>query len=219
MSTSDDGVYTRFDESLLDDADFCDAGMLNRAIGNLNHLADQVSQNRVKWILGAGVGAYEVDSTLTPGTDSYFSDEGPINMLWRSGPFDLHMRQSGETNRCRVRVHFESEDATHTATLRATLAPLGFAEIGIGDVTGVNTVQSDARAATTPTWFDMANLIYLDREWVRRARESVSSVDTIGGEDVLVTWMRVELVIASSISNASAVAKLSGCELTEYLEP
>ncbi len=217
--SSDDKFYTRFDESLLDDGDFVDAGMMNRCIGNLDHLADQMSQNRVKWILDEGAGPLVVDSDVTPGAGTYFGtiDGRPVlNLLWRSPAFDLHLRETGETYKCRARLRFGSADAVHTTALRVALAPPGFSDVAINDVTGPNTLQTTTQARTAHAWEDIASLIYLDTEWVRRASSAVSTVDSVGGEVAGATWIRAELVVAATVSNPGATAELSGVELTEY---
>ena len=222
MPTAEDKHYTRFDESLLDDGDFCDTGMLRRCIGNLNHLADQVSQNRIKWVLPAGGSPFLIDSDLTASADTYFSDalDGVVFplMLWRSPAFDLHIRESRQSYRCRISLRFHSSHATHKATLRAVLAPVGFAAEQLA-VNGVNVVQSTPTESTTLAWENLSTLAYLNEEVVRRATSTVPIRDTVGGAFRNATWIRVELMIAGSIANIAGAPALGGVELTEYLPP
>lgn len=222
MATSEDGHYTRFDESLIDDGDAADTGMHRRAIGNLDHLADQFAQNRVKWILPSG-SYFEVDPDITPGTDTYFgtittSGDGVLNMLWKSTPFDLHVREIGETYHCRCRLRVRSNHFSNTATFRACLAPVGFsaAEVARADV---NTADTNAVSGTGFSWEDVDALMYLDDALIARATQSVSVPNAVGGEYRGATWLRVELVIVGQVNDATAEAHLDGCELTEYVVP
>jgi len=217
MATSDDGHYTRFDTSMLDDADFCDTGLLNRALGNLDHLADQCAQQRIGWVLPLGKDPFVVDKTQTPGT-TYFSSDGLLNELWRSAAFDLHVRENNATYPCAVRVRIGSAHAVEQATITAALVPWTrpagseIIENGVNAAVGVHVGVAHA-------WQLLAPLIYLDSHMVNRATWTVSSANSVGGADVGARWIRVQLVIAGMVSAATATAELSGCSLREYITP
>jgi len=222
MPTSDDACYVRFDGSLLDDGDFCDAGLLNRALGNLNHLADQASQNRIKWVVPSAAQdkGRQVDPDLTRVAGSYFAASGAgICVNWRSPEFDLHVRETGNTYGCRVRLFTKSSHASYFSTFAVALVPKRstVAEEIVAD--GVNVATGSPQAATAYWWEDLSPLIYLDASMAGWARESVSTVDTIGGEERGASWLRVSLAVVSKVSNVGAAALLGGVELTEYLEP
>lgn len=221
MATSDDGHYTRFDESMLGDADFCDTGLLNRCLGNLDHLADQFAQPRIKWVLGVGKDPFTVDPDLTPGASGtiYFGTEGFLNELWRSAAFDLHVREDNTTYQCRIRLRVGSAHATETATFRIALVPWtrpAGAEV-INE--GSNAAQGPSYAGVAHAWYTVAELVYLDADMVNRATWVVSSADTVGGGEAGARWIRVQLVVAARVSAITATAQLSGVELSEYIVP
>ena len=226
MATSEDGYYTRFSESLLDDGDFCDTGMLRRCLGNLNHLADQCAQNRINWTLPSGVSGFVVDSDLTVSIDTYFADvlDGTVFplMLWKSPPFDLHVRETGRSYRCMVRVNIHSASATKAAKVRVVLAPFGPGNSASEElaVNGVNVVTSSGVASTSYAWQTISTpLMYLDELMVSRAQTTVSVRNDVGGEYQEAKVIRVELMIAGLVNDLTATATLGGVVLTEYLVP
>ena len=207
MATSELGHYVRHTETALDALDPADTGMLVRAIGNLDHLADQYAQRRVASVQ---FGTPFVTVADEPVSGTYYR-------LWTSTPFDLHVTQSGESYPCRVRLNVTSGHATNAASFYAVLAPRGLAETEAyrGDVN----VATVSVARTTYAWEQPNALIYLDDSLVRLASESVSTIDSIGGSEVSARWLRVQLTVWVDVEVPASVAGLGGVELDEYLDP
>lgn len=218
MSTSEKGHYTRFDEALLGEQDFCDTGMLRRGLSNLDHLADQYAQTLVKWVAPTGKSA-------SPPIEA--SDEMGANIfkrVWTSTPFDLPVRSStGESYRCRLRARIADIDASGAgdefATFRFVLAPIGLSEAELQS-DGVNVKTLSVFENEGAVWKTPADLIYLDAALTRRAKQRVSAIDSIGGSAISATWLRAHLVVWAASSDGLTVwPALTGVDLCAYLHP
>ncbi len=205
MATSQLGHYVRFTESALDALDPADTGMARRACGNANHLADQYAQRRIAWVGGPFV---TVGDEPVP---------GQWYRLWTSHPFDLHVLPEGESYRCRLRLRVTSGDASDPATFRAVLSARGG---GLAEAyrDGANVTDVTVTQATY-TWEDPPELVYLDARLVAAAQESVSTVDSIGGEPRAPLWLRAQLSVWVEISDSASIAGLGGVQLDEYVIP
>lgn len=216
MTTSSLGLYTRFDESLVDDENPVDTGLMYRAINNLNHLADQYAQHRVNWVIPAGKSGLEVDPSgeaLTE-TNRVF--------LYRSLPFDMHVREDGTTYDLLVWLRTQSNHATHTATFDAVLSPAAPGTAysdGERAAAGVN-VGTTTATSTTAAWSQVSPAaLTLDQRMVARSTDRASTVDTVGGPERGVDWLRVELWVYCGVSDVLATPELSGVRAVEYLSP
>lgn len=209
MATSELGYYVRHTESALDALDPCDTGMLRRALGNLNHIADQYAQRRIGWVIPVG-GSPFVTVSGEPTAGKYYR-------LYTSTPFDLHVAADGASYPCRVRLRIKSGHANIKATFRACLSPVGrgATEVNVADV---NVAEMDV-TGTAYAWTRAENLIWLDALRVREARTTVSTIDSIGGAPVGALWLRAELSVWVSVQDTELIAGLGGVELDEYVPP
>lgn len=206
MSTSVLGHYVRFDETAIDGLDPCDSGMLQRALGNLNHLADQYAQVRVKWV--------------HPGPDGIAAEApelGVFQRLWTSTPFDVHIRGDGSSYRMRVRLLGHSGHATHKATWRVVLSKPGEAEDEL--YSGDTNVAEITAAAASFTWMQAPSLVYLDPPRARRCMDRVTVRNAVGGPAANGIWRRVQASVwVAPIDDASFDPVLGGLEIEEYHE-
>jgi len=209
MPSSELGHYVRFDEANVDSQEYCDTGISRRAIGNLDHLADQYAQQRVNWVSHSSLYLTQDAASITD--DVYYP-------MWTSTPFDLHVREDLESYRCFVRLRVQSDDAVQSAVFRAILAPEGDAEADLFTA-GVNVFTTATITSATFAWVSGGSLIYLDRDHVRRATRTVSTVDSVGGTPVTATWLRARLHVWGARSNSQAEPRLGGVHLREYYHP
>ena len=203
MSTSVLGCYVPFAATLIDGLDACDSGTMQRALGNLNHLADQCAQVRVKWVSPNGTG---ILATM-PELDTF-------QRMWTSTAFDLHVRGDGTSYPLRVRVLAHSGDASDSATWRVVLSPLGESadELHSGDVN----VAEVSDASASFTWLQGASLVYLDAPRVRRARARVPAINEASGAAASATWLRVQASVwGAPTDDAASIPALGGLELEE----
>lgn len=209
MATSELGHYVRFGEAQLAAGDFCDTGLLRRAIGNIDHLADQYAQPRVKWV-GHSQTSYSPDVTIETFT---------YHEVWRSTRFDLHVQEDGSTYRCLARIRHGSNNATHGAQFKAVLAWPGASapELAIDDINAVATVGYSA--STTLGWTTFSTLIYLDAPRVGLASGRVSVIDSVGGRERSAVHVQAQLYVFGRVQNVLATPQIGGVELSEYLPP
>lgn len=216
MATSEKGHYVRFDESTIGALDACSSGKLRRALSNLDHLADQYAQTRIKWVSIAGNNGFvpQADDPTIMGPGNFFR-------VWTSSPFDLHVYDSGESYRCRLRARIapgSTDPVSEFATFRFVLAPEGTSESEL-DVGGVNVATASTFNGESAAWVS-AGMIYLDVGMTARARKSVAAINTIGGATVNARWLRAQLVVFGASSDGdSAFPTLSGIDLCEYVHP
>lgn len=208
MATSVLGHYVRFGESAIDEIDPVDSGMAGRALGNLNHIADQYAQRRIAWVSVDG-------DTLDTDPNDIVADT-PWR-LYTSGEFDVHVHQTGESYRFRLRLRVQSGDASDEATFSAVLAPVGESLVELHRA-GPN-VADIAVIGASFTWEDAAALLYLDAERVTAASRSVATINEAGGDPVAGQWLRVQLTVWVSVEDTTSVASLGGVQLDEYVEP
>jgi hypothetical protein len=210
MATSTLEHYVRFGETSIDSLDPVDSGLSDRALGNLNHVADQYAQRRIGWVLW-GSNYFTHDADITVPANEY-------SRVWTSTPFDLHVRPDSTTYSCRVRLRVSSNHATATATFRATLAARGDTE-GESYRAGVNVAEIQV-TQTGYTWEQGASLIYLDTPRMRRAQtiEPAPVKNTVSGAVVSGTWLRAQLVVWAAVESGAS-PRLSGLELDEFIPP
>lgn len=210
MATSELGHYVRFDESEFAHRSPVDTGMSRRAIGNLDHLADQKSRILVNWP-GHSSGYYGRDAS-----SGYASDEW--NFLWRSNYFDLHVQPERDTYRVRCAVRISSNHATDQAQFRFGIIPAGNDERSevLANSTNITTANV---TATTYSWADGNELVYLNERQVAQATRRISTVDSIGGAEVSVPWLRVGFVVWGKTVSALGEARVAGAFAMEYLNP
>ena len=209
MASSELGHYVRFNEALLGEDDFADAGMCRRAVGNLDHLADQLSQVRVAALFPSG--DYAAPYEASPVIATFYE-------VWRSNSFDLHVKGDGSSYRCRIRLRVTSAHASHAAAFRAALSWEGgphLAEV----LRNEENVESVAVTSASVSWQEPTSLVYLDPERVRQAREDLASIDSVGGEERTGTRLRACLVVFGSVANVAAQARLHGATVAEFYEP
>lgn len=210
MATSTLGYYARFSEAAINGLDFVDSGMAQRALGNLNHLADQYAQVRCEWVAPTGNAGIVADGdTLALGA---------YQRLWTTPPFDLHVRGEFSTYRLRVSLRVHSGDATDAATFRVVLAPVGEGadELFSGD----DNVAEETVAGASFAWVRHADLLFLDAARVRRATRSVAAINEVGGATATAKWLRVEASVwVSPDDDIASVPALGGVELEEYYGP
>lgn len=222
MATSEKGHYVRLDEALVEAQDFVDAGIHRRAISNLDHLADQYAQALIKWV---------APSTFPLGFQPFGEDPEPeeldhdvFHRIWTSWAFDLPVRKStGEAYRCRLRARIKAGPTAGTsdfATFRFVLAPFGFSESELF-TTGANVKEMSIFGGTAAQWqgTNDGSLIYLDASLTARARATVASLNTIGGNQIDAVWLRAQLVCFSMASAVTVYPELTGVDLSAYLHP
>lgn len=213
MPSSTLGHYVRFRPSDINARDPVDSGMASRALGNLNHLADQYAQVRIKWVAPAG------DSLATSANEPTLASGH--QRLWTSTPFDLHVRPDGESYRLRLRWLLRGDTAfgsTEDAHFIAALGPAGdsLSEAFAG---GPNVAEHSLTSASL-TWVDHGDLLYLDADRVRRCRQIVPAINEVGGAERNALWLRCELSVWCRVEDlVSDVGALGGLELTEYYAP
>ncbi len=211
MATSELGHYVRFDETEFAHRSPMDSGMCRRALGNLDHLADQKSRILVNWP-GQGSGYFGRDTSSGFDVDEW-------NVLWRSTLFDLHLHAEGDTYRVRTAVRVTGNDASNQANFRFGLIPQGSderAEILAG---GANITTADV-TQTTYTWEDGAALLYLDERRANQASRRIATVDSIGGAERNVVMLRCYLAVyGKRLSGASGEPRVAGAFAIEYLTP
>lgn len=202
MATSTLGHYVRFGETAFNGLDPMDSGMSGRALGNLNHIADQYAQRRIAWVSHG--------STLT---FAETTDDDDWGLIWSSTPFDLHVRDDGTSYRCRLRMR-ASSDALMGFRVALSAAGEGAAEVWTAETSNVASISVNGAAA----WYAASGLLYLDNSRVRRATQSVNTIDSIGGSAIAVRWLRAQLTVWAK-SDGSSTPQLSGIELDEYYSP
>lgn len=208
MATSALGHYVRFGETAIDSLDPCDSGMLQRAIGNLNHVADQCAQVRVAWVGRAtGNNYYTYDSGGAPAAGVY-------ERIWLSTSFDMHLRSDGRPYQGRVRVRCSSNHATNAVWIRAVLAPQGLVE-GEHFSAGTHVAEWNI-ARSTYSW--ETGTLQMDETVTMRAIHDAPIVDAVGGTVRAGQWLRVQLGIYATHATG-AEPRVSGVQLAEYLEP
>lgn len=205
MATSTLGHYVRFGTTAIDGLDPVDSGMAGRALGNLNHLADQYAQVRVAW-----VGYSSQYFTYNQGQEPA---NGYWGLVWLSSAFDMHLRSDGTTYRCRARMRAE---AAALMGFRLVLAPVGqhYSEMQTNDSSNVADISVDGAGA----WYDAASLLYLDAARAHRAQQTVATADSAGGDAISARWLRAQVAVYA-LSDGSTVPKLSGVQLAEYYAP
>lgn|SRR5574341_1402335 len=212
MSSSELGHYVRFDEALVEGSggtnDFVDTALHRRALGNLDHLADQYCQILVNW--PAPAGNYFTIDTASIANDTYYR-------MWTSAAFDMAVRSDGESYRCRCRLRLSSNSALVSATFRAVIAQEGASEPELYEA-GANVATFVVTSATS-SWQSAASLLYLDGARVARARRQIAQIDSIGGAPINATWLRAQLVVYGQRDTASAEPRLYGAHLAQYLPP
>lgn len=214
MASSELGHYVRFGESLMNADEGVDTGMMRRAVGNTNHVADQYAQTRCRWTLGSHQTplGWPVD-VGSPAVDTYYP-------IWSGVPLDHHVRLSKgalETYRMRVRLRIDSNSGTDQAVFRAVLAFPGQA-VAEREINGPNVAQF-AVTSTTTAWVDGASLIYLDEYRVRAFRALASTLNSVGGGNVSAPWLRLQLTVFGKTISGGGAPRLHGVELTEYVHP
>jgi hypothetical protein len=205
MATTTLQRYVRFGESEINARDPMDAGMCQRALSNLNHLADQYAQHRVQWVMHSGAFyAY----APTPA-------EGEWALVWMSTPFDLHLRESGLSYAMRLRMRVSSNSAIDAATFRAVVSPVGEA-VSERDVAGPNTGDVAITSASY-SWLAPTDLLHLDARRVNRGAESAPALDTIGGTTLPTQWLRAVLTVWGKVNGPGATPRLQGVHLSEFM--
>ncbi|MGE0400848.1 MAG: hypothetical protein AB7T06_29325, partial [Kofleriaceae bacterium] len=124
MGTSTKGYYARFPEAQGDANDDVDTEIFRDIVDNLNHLGDQYAQTLVNWAPQSGK-YMGIDATITPAIDTYYR-------LWRSGPFDLHVRViDGEVRSYPLycRLYITGNSGSFQAAFAAVVATEGQAEV------------------------------------------------------------------------------------------
>lgn len=216
MATSEDGHYVRYQSSLVDADEPTDTGIHRRAMGNLDHVADQFAQTRVRWV-SHGNQYYTLDSSLSLTTGEYY-------LLWRSSFFDLHVApvgSSGEMRSYGLRCSTLAASASGNVTIYTALS---LPEDSLFRITSGESDVGSSFRGTGYGWADQPNLddgglMYLNDAHIRRARAAAPSVDSVGGRVTAVPWVRVCLSVYGVAASGGGEPRLRGVELTEYLEP
>lgn len=215
MPSSTLGHYSRFIASQMGASQPVDSGMANRALGNLNHLADQCAQVRVSWVMPAGLDGprYNEDGDTVDG----------FQRLWTSTPFDLHVNDDDTTYPCRLRMRVSSEAqgiGSGPPEFRFVLAPEGASSLAMVVADPDNVAVLIVDNTSTMTWYTHGSLLQLDRRKVLEASGAVQTVNAIGDLASLARWLRVELSVWAHVdSTADDFAELGGIDLAEYYAP
>lgn len=214
MATSRLGHYVRFGESTIDALDPFDSETSGDILGNLNHLADQYAQVRIAWALPTGGTSYAVAAGVAE-VDGY-------QRLWTSTPFDMHVRASGESYKCRLRVRVAANITgvgSAPASFRFALSAPGEADDELNSA-GNNRAVESVSTAGVAEWRTHSALIWLDAPRVVRATQAVAAIDAVSGETRSARWLRVTLTAWAHVDSiADDTAQLTGLELAEYLAP
>lgn len=218
MSTSENGYIVRLDESLVAGGDFADTGILRSAVSNLNHAADQVAQARVHWT------GEEQDTDQYFTWDTYEYPDSPTLVsgtwypLWVGGPFDLNVREDGTSYAVRVSIRAHSNHASNSANFAIGIVPQGDGDTELLVSGAPNFYKAWTITGTTFSWVDASQTVYLDEAQVARATRGVSTVDSVGGVELEVPWLRCMCWVWGQYTS-SAEARLGGVYAAEFLTP
>lgn len=214
MPSSKLGHYSRFIASQMGATQPVDSGMAGRALGNLNHLADQCAQVRVAWTAPTGLAiGYNEDGPTVDG----------FQALWTSTPFDLHINDDGTSYPCRLRMRLAAEEQgfdSHPPIFRFVLAPEGASQIDMVVADPVSVAELSVDNGGVMTWYAHGSLLRLNRRKVSEATRSVQTRNSIGGGLSTAAWLRVELSAWARVgATGDDIASLGGLELAEYYAP
>lgn len=208
MATSELGHYVRFDEATVASPSGTEApfstGHARRAIGNLNHLADQYAQRRIAW----------VGRTLTVDEDVIV--DGVFGFLWASGSFDLHVDGTGESYALRGRLRLSSDDAVASATFRVVIA---HENASLPELFEAGDHTDEITVVRSGFDWDATSLLYLDAFRIAAAQREVAAIDAVGGDPLSAVWVRARMWIFAKRQSSLAEARLSGVQLDEYIAP
>lgn len=209
MGTSTLGHYTRFDEAFIEGNEPVDTGVAWRAINNLNHLADQYAQHRVNWVAEASGAGLEVVGTLTA---------GPRFWIWRSGLFDLHVSEDGESYPLVGWLRVHSGHAERQAVFYAALVPVGGGtetpEVELAE--GGSNVSTCVRTSDAFAWEPLLAPLTLGGEKLVRARAAIGTRDAVSGPSVVAAIIRARVHVYASINFAGGAPRLGGARFVEF---
>lgn len=215
MPSSKLGHYVNFSPAQVGTIAPVDSGMSQRAIGNLNHLADQFAQRRIGWV------SPDPNQYFAVGDDYEVVTVAGFQRLWTSTPFDLHIRGDGESYRCRLRWRLYGNAyglPSNKAKFRAVIGPAGDSESELF-AGGPNTAFHEVDSLNEwEGWVEHGELLYLDSARVRRWRKSVAAINEPGGREATAIWLRCELSVWCWAADVGA-GRLSGLQLDEYFAP
>lgn len=213
-SSSERGAYVRFSQARFN-GDEPLSSYSRDIVGNVNHIADQFSQVRVAWVARNASHYFEPEVGGTPLVNTLYR-------LWQSLPFDLHVRETGESYGLRCRVRGARSAGSGTVSFRIVIASEshGAAYVNNADLLNPNVVQGASTSSATHAWLSLVPpLANLNADQVQQATRVPSTVDEIGGSVVAGSWLRCTAEVWAKTTDAASVPRLSGVQIAEYYGP
>jgi len=212
MSSSERKHYLRFAHArFVGDEPF--HAFARDLVGNIDHLADQFSQHRVRWVARSASHYFEPEI----GAGSIVADT--FYRLWQSDAFDLHVRETGESYSLRLRLRAARSAGSGTLTFRVVVAAQGIGRAYYADVSQPNVASAECSSATH-AWLELhPPIVHLDLAQVIQATRASQSTDELGGEVIAGRWLRCTAEVWASTTSAASVPRLSGLQVSEYYPP
>jgi hypothetical protein len=180
-------------------------------IGDVNHLADQFSQRRVAWVAREAAHYFEPEGGASIAANTFY-------LLWRSLPFDIHVRENGESYALRTRLRGAISAGTGTASFRVVVAAEGHGRAYYGSLSNPN-VSHRVTSSTAHAWIETASsVVHLDNAMVIQATRDAPSTDEIHGVPSVTTWLRATAEVWAATSSAASVPRLSGLQVDEFYD-
>lgn len=214
MATSIYKGYIRHNAGqLTDNSAFGAAQARDHLVNNANHIADSAGQVLINWSQTTTT-SYRTP-TLVAGS---LADDDVFYKVTRFGPVPLLLMASGSSYQLRVRMRWYLAAAgTGTAVVAVSAAGRSLAVLDTAD-TATNAATFET-TATVDAWDNAEddNLISLDADAMAAAMTEQSTLTAVAGTDVSVAVPLVVVDVYAKSSATSAVPRLTGLYLAEYI--
>lgn len=211
MASSERKAYVRFKHGRFATDDPFHA-FARDIVGNVNHIADQFAQRRLVWVARDASQYFEPEigaGSIT--ADAYYR-------VWQSCPFDLHVRDNGESYALRLRVRGARSAGSGTVTFRVVIASESHGRAYVLDLNNGNAGAAPSSSATH-AWLDIGpSIVRLSRDQVAQASRPAQAIDEIGGDVVDAAWLRCTAEVWASTTSTASVPRLSGLQVSEYYD-
>jgi len=182
-------------------------------IGNVNHLADQFAQRRLSWVAPTSSDYFEPEI----GSGSIVADT--YYRVWQSLPFDLHVRETGESYALRTRIRGARSTGSGTISFAVAISAEGHGAAYYAGLGNQNVARS-ITASSTHAWIETASsVVRLTGDQIVQSAQDVQTADAIGGTAVSAQWLRCTAEVWAATSIAASVPRLSGLQIDEYYAP
>jgi hypothetical protein len=212
MASSERKAYVRFkDARLATDEPF--HAFTREMVGNINHLADQFAQRRCAWV------AIDSSQYFDPEVGAGSISADTYYRCWQSVPFDLHVRENGESYALRLRIRGARSGGSGTVSFRVAIAAESHARAYYTTLANGN-VGAAATSSATHAWLEMGPaLARLSTQHVSQAtRVLTNAIDEIDGDAVRATWLRCTAEIWATTTSTASVPRFSGLQIDEYYD-